>query len=81
MLETSVEIPPIKVRIYELALIKAYIPPMQTNLENIKADDLVEYQGELWRVDDIQKSKAKIQNTLYAYDRNCSHFWYLSLRK
>ena len=51
------------------------------NLENIKADDLVEYQGELWRVDDIQKSKAKIQNTLYAYDRNCSHFWYLSLRK
>ena len=51
------------------------------NLEGVKADDLVEYQGEMWRVDDIQKSKAKMQNTLYASDRNCSHFWYVSLRK
>lgn len=51
------------------------------NLEGIKADDLVEYQGELWRVDDIQKSKARMQNTYYASDSKCSHFWYISLRK
>lgn len=51
------------------------------NLEEMKGDDLVEYQGELWRVDDIQKSKAKIQNTWYANDKHCSHFWYVSLRK
>ena len=51
------------------------------NLEGIKADDLVEYPGELWRVDDIQKSKARMQNTYYANDSKCSHFWYISLRK
>ena len=51
------------------------------NLEGMKADDLVEYQGEIWIVDDIQKSKAKLQNTYYAADKNCSHFWYIALRK
>ena len=51
------------------------------NLDGIKADDLVEYQGELWMVDDIQKSKARMQGTYYGNDRNCSHFWYISLRK
>ena len=51
------------------------------DLGKIKAEDLVEYQGEKWTVISVQKSKAKIQNTMFAKDRNCSHFWYLELRK
>ena len=51
------------------------------NLDGIKVDDLVEYQEELWRVDNIQKSKAKMQNTYYAKDKYCSHFWFLELKR
>lgn len=51
------------------------------NLIGIKCDDLVEYQDEMWIVSNVQKSKAKIQNTQYALSRNCSHYWYLELRK
>lgn len=51
------------------------------NISGIKAKDLVEFRGEKWFVDNVQKSKAKMQNTHYASDRNCSHFWYLDLRK
>lgn len=51
------------------------------DLEGIKSDDLIEYQNDLWRIDDVQKSKAKMQNTWYANDRHCSHYWYISLRK
>lgn len=51
------------------------------DLDGIKADDIVEYQGDLWRVDDVQKTKARMQNTQYAEDRKCSHFWYISLRR
>ena len=51
------------------------------DLRDIKVDDLVEYQDEIWMVENVQKSKAKIQNTQYAGDKNCSHFWFLELRK
>ena len=51
------------------------------NIMGIKNNDLIEYQGEFWIVVNVQKSKAKIQNTRYAYDKNCSHYWYLQLRK
>lgn len=51
------------------------------NLENIRSKDLVEYQGEKWIVVSVQKSKAKIQRTYFASDKNCSHYWYLELRK
>lgn len=51
------------------------------NLSKIKSEDLVEYQGEKWIVVNVQKSKAKIQNTMFATDKNCSHYWYLELRK
>lgn len=51
------------------------------DLGNIKVDDYIEYQGEIWRVDDVQQTKAKLQNTYYADNKNCSHFWYIALRK
>lgn len=51
------------------------------NLDGIKNHDLVEYQGEKWVIENVQKSKAKIQNTQYAINKNCSHYWYLELRK
>ena len=51
------------------------------NLDGIKDRDWIEYQGELWRVDNIQKRKARMQNSEFAADRNVSHYWYLSLIK
>lgn len=42
---------------------------------------LVEYQGELWRVDNVQKRKARIQNTEFGNVNRVSHYWYLSLIK
>ena len=47
----------------------------------LKQDDLVEYQGETWIVVTVQKGKAKLSNTFFATDRNCSHYWYIELRK
>ena len=51
------------------------------NLMGIKSKDLVEFQGEHWIVVNVQKSKAKMQNTQYASNKYCSHYWYLELRK
>lgn len=51
------------------------------DINGITRNDLVEFQGEKWIVENVQKSKAKIQNTQYALDKKCSHFWYLNLRK
>lgn len=51
------------------------------NLEGIKSEYLVEYQGEIWRVVTAQKVKARKQNTFFADDKHCSHYWYLELRK
>ena len=51
------------------------------NILGIDKNDLIEYQGEKWIVENAQKSKAKIQQTLFANDKNCSHFFYIELRK
>lgn len=51
------------------------------DLSGIKENDLVLYQGEKWIVLSVQKTKARVQNTMFASDKNCSHFWYLELRK
>lgn len=51
------------------------------NLFGIKDRDWVEYQGEIWRIDNVQKRKARMQNSEFAADRNVSHYWYLSLIK
>lgn len=51
------------------------------DLDNIKGDDIVLYQGEKWMVVSVQKTKAKLQQTEFAADKNCSHFWYIELRK
>jgi hypothetical protein len=51
------------------------------NLISIESEDYVEFRGELWRVVSVQRSKARNQNTYFGKDKNCSHFWYLELRK
>ena len=51
------------------------------NLKGVASEDIVEFRGELWRVITIQRSKSKIQNTYFGKDNNCSHYWYLELRK
>ena len=51
------------------------------NLDGIKDRDWVEYQGNIWRVDSVQKRKARMQNSEFVSDRNVSHYWYLSLIK
>ena len=51
------------------------------NLMDIESDDLVEFRGEIWRVMSTQRSKARNQNTFFGKDKNCSHYWYLELRK
>ena len=42
---------------------------------------LVEYQGKIWRVENVQKRKARIQNTEFGKVEESSHYWYLSLIK
>lgn len=51
------------------------------NLDGIREHDLVEYRGEKWLVTSVQKSDARLQNTQYAKESACSHFWYVGLRK
>ena len=51
------------------------------NLNGIASEDLVEFRGELWRVISVQRSKARNQNTFFGQEKNCSHYWYLELRK
>lgn len=51
------------------------------NVFGIKKNDLVMFQNEKWIVLNVQKSKAKIQNTMFANDKHCSHFYYIELRK
>ena len=51
------------------------------NLEGMASKDLVEFRGEIWRVNNVQRSKARNQQTFFGKDKNCSHFWYLELRK
>lgn len=51
------------------------------NIWGIKSKDLVLFKNERWIVVNVQKSIAKAQNTMFASDKNCSHYWYLELRK
>ena len=51
------------------------------NLFSIASEDLVEFRGEIWRVVSVQRSKARNQNTFFGSEKNCSHYWYLELRK
>lgn len=51
------------------------------DIYGIKERDLVEYQGEHWIVDSVQKVKSRKQNNFFSNDKNCSHFWFLELRK
>ena len=46
-----------------------------------KNNVLVKYQGSLWRVESVQKRKARIQNSEFANDAHVSHYWYLNLIK
>lgn len=56
-----------------------------TSLYNTKLDIknkvIVEYQGEIWRVENVQKRKARIQNSEFGNPDRLSHYWYLSLIK
>lgn len=56
-----------------------------TSLFNSKKDIrnkvIVEYQGELWRVETVQKRKARIQHSEFGNPNFVSHTWYLSLIK
>ena len=54
------------------ALVKKYV---------MKNRVLVKYQGDLWRVQAVQKRKARIQNSEFADADNVSHYWYLTLIK
>ena len=51
------------------------------NVYGIESECLVLYQEELWLVVDVQKIKARTQQTFYANDKNCSHYYYIELRK
>lgn len=51
------------------------------NLKGIKQDDIVLFRNEKWLVVNVQKTKSKTQNTYFADSKNCSHYWYLELRK
>lgn len=48
---------------------------------NVKNKVLVEYQGQIWRVENVQKRKARIQNSEFGNPNRISHYWYLSLIK
>ena len=47
----------------------------------IKNNDLVLYQDEKWIVINVSKRKARMQQSQFASDRYCSHYWYIELRK
>lgn len=49
--------------------------------QDIRNKVIVEYQGELWRVESVQKRKVRIQNSEFAKPDLVSHYWYLSLIK
>ena len=55
---------------------------VQEHVKNhIKSEVLVDYQGELWRVTDVQMRKARIQNSEFGKPTKVSHKWYLTLIK
>ena len=51
------------------------------NIYGISSEDLVYYAGEVWIVVTYQKIKARMQQSEFASDKNCSHYWYIELRR
>jgi len=51
------------------------------DLSSIVQKDLVKFRDEFWIVVSVQRSKSRNQNTFFASDKNCSHYWYLELSK
>lgn len=51
------------------------------NIMGIGAEDIVFYAGEYWIVVSVQKVKARMQQSQFASDKNCSHYWYIELRR
>lgn len=51
------------------------------DLSSIKANDVIEFRGEIWRVDNIQKKQFKIQSNEFSIPSKVSHYWYLNLIK
>ena len=51
------------------------------NVSGMTARDIVEYKGELYIVNDVQKQVSRMQNGVFGNEKNSSHFWYISLRK
>ena len=51
------------------------------DLEQLKSEDIVMYEGEIWIIRNIQKRKSRINQSEFARDKNCSHYWYIDLRK
>ena len=49
--------------------------------KQILSEMYVKYQDEFWIVTDVQKKKAKIQNSEFGRPESVSHYWYISLRK
>lgn len=54
---------------------------MYVQTQDITNKALVEYQDEIWRVEDVQKRKARIQNSEFGKVSTISHYWYLNLVK
>lgn len=51
------------------------------NIMGMEANDLVYYDGQKWMVVTYQKIKARMQQSMFASDKNCSHYWYIELRR
>ena len=48
---------------------------------SIQSECYVKYEDEFWIVTDVQKKKAKMQNSEFGKPDHMSHYWYISLRK
>ena len=51
------------------------------NLEAIRPNDLVEFQGQMWRVEDNQAKIFRMQNNEFVKNDSVSRYWYLTLIK
>lgn len=47
----------------------------------LESKDLVEYQGEKWIVVSVQRSKARVNSTIFLKEKYCPHYWYIELRQ
>lgn len=51
------------------------------NIMKLKNNDLVLYRGAKWLVVDVQRRHAHEQQSEFARDSECSHYYYINLRK